>query len=109
MRYLIVKTGDTELLRDSHLEGISDGEVFRSGVLLSRLLPRDNEVYWYGVPKNYEHFFHRGKTCALWTRSTRLKSRMRYFILKERKLPFRKNGRQRLGFLFRWSLLANRA
>jgi heptosyltransferase-2 len=57
MRYLIVKTGDTELLRDSHLEGISDGEVFRSGVLLSRLLPRDNEVYWYGVPKKLRALF----------------------------------------------------
>ena len=56
MRCLIVKTGETELLRDSKIEGISDGEVFRSGVLLSRLLQR-HDVYWYGAPKKLQALF----------------------------------------------------
>ncbi|KRT34785.1 glycosyltransferase family 9 protein [Acetomicrobium hydrogeniformans] len=56
MRFLIIKTGETELLRDSAIGGVSDGEVFRSGVLLSRLVP-DNEVYWYGVPGKLQALF----------------------------------------------------
>jgi len=108
MRCLIVKTGETELLRDSKIEGISDGEVFRSGVLLSRLLQR-HDVYWYGAPKKLQALFPPQHNLHFVDSFEDIGEPDVVFYLERTDIPFQISGNQKCGLLFGWRPLAHQS